>query len=113
EHQLAHHGTPQIGQAYRSRNRNAPQACERSTRQSAHHLSFANQAAEQVWRRTYIHLGVAFQIGRRRAAREAGRRILCTRNPVMLHEFLTANRDELIALCREKVAKRSSPLTPD
>ncbi len=31
----------------------------------------------------------------------------------MLHEFLTANRDELIALCREKVAKRSSPLVSD
>lgn len=31
----------------------------------------------------------------------------------MLHEFLTANRDELIALCRAKVAKRSSPLAPD
>lgn len=27
----------------------------------------------------------------------------------MLHEFLTANRDELVSRCRAKVAKRSSP----
>ena len=28
----------------------------------------------------------------------------------MLHEFLTANRDELVRRCREKVAKRPAPL---
>jgi hypothetical protein len=27
----------------------------------------------------------------------------------MLHEFLSANRDELVARCRVKVAKRSAP----
>jgi signal transduction histidine kinase len=31
----------------------------------------------------------------------------------MMHEFLTANRDELIARCREKVALRSPPGLPE
>jgi signal transduction histidine kinase len=31
----------------------------------------------------------------------------------VLHDFLTANRDELIALCQAKVAKRLSPLATD
>jgi hypothetical protein len=30
----------------------------------------------------------------------------------MLHEFVTANREALIACCREKVAKRSRPANP-
>src|SRR6185503_16029237 len=31
----------------------------------------------------------------------------------MLHEFLTANRQALIARCREKVAKRTAPRPSD
>src|SRR5579859_4011702 len=54
----------------------------------------------------------ASRAGKAWARRSASR---CRRGPIprgettMLHEFLSANRDELIRRCRTKVSKRAAP----